>query len=119
MKTSAFLATHTVLMLTKNHHSTFLWVSLVAQTVENLPAMRETRVRSLGWEDPLEKGMTTHSSILAWRTGWTEGYSPWGRKESDMTKRVAHTHVRFCGLHRSAILPLVPLGGTIHGAKLP
>ena len=44
----------------------------VAQTVKNLPAMWETRVRSLGWEDPLEKGMATHSSILAWRIPWTE-----------------------------------------------
>ena len=39
--------------------------------VKNLPAMRETCVRSLGWEDPLEKGMATHSSILAWRIPWT------------------------------------------------
>ena len=46
--------------------------SLVAQTVKNLPAMQETRVRSLGWEDPLEKGMATHSSYLAWRIPWTE-----------------------------------------------
>ena len=46
--------------------------SLVAQTVKNLPAMRETQVRSLGWEDPLEKGMATHSSTLAWRILWTE-----------------------------------------------
>ena len=47
-------------------------VSLMAQTVKNLPAMQETPVRSLGWEDPLEKGMATHSSILAWRIPWTE-----------------------------------------------
>ena len=46
--------------------------SLVAQTVKNLPAMQETRVRSLGQEDPLEKGMATHSSVLAWRIPWTE-----------------------------------------------
>ena len=46
--------------------------SLVAQTVKNLPAMKETKVRSLSWEDPLEKGMATHSSILAWRISWTE-----------------------------------------------
>ena len=46
--------------------------SLVAQMVKNLPAMCETRVLSLGWEDPLEKGMTTHSSILVWRVPWTE-----------------------------------------------
>ena len=43
------------------------WVSLVAQLVKNLPAMQETWVQSLGWEDPLEKGTATHSSILAWR----------------------------------------------------
>ena len=42
------------------------WASLVAQLVKNLPAMRETQVQSLGWEDPLEKGKATHSSILAW-----------------------------------------------------
>ena len=46
--------------------------SLVAQTMKNLPAMRETWVRSLGREDPLEEGMATHSSVLAWRIPWTE-----------------------------------------------
>ena len=45
--------------------------SLVAQMVKNLPAMWETQVRSLGWEDRLEKGKATHSSILAWRIPWT------------------------------------------------
>ena len=45
----------------------YFWTSLVAQMVKNLPAMRETWVYSLGWEDPLEEGMATHSSILAWR----------------------------------------------------
>ena len=45
---------------------------LVAQRVKNLPAIQETWGRSLGWEDPLEKGMATHSSILAWRIPWTE-----------------------------------------------
>ena len=44
----------------------------MAQKVKNPPAMQETGVRSLGWEDPLEKGMATHSSILAWRIPWTE-----------------------------------------------
>ena len=47
------------------------WASLVAQLAKNLPAMRETWVRSLGWEDPLEEGKATHSSILAWRIPWT------------------------------------------------
>ena len=48
-----------------------LFASLVAQLVKNLPVMRETWVRSLGWEDPLEKEKATHSSILAWRIPWT------------------------------------------------
>ena len=46
--------------------------SLVAQMVKNLPVMQKTQVRSLGWEDPLEKGMATHSSMLAWRILWTD-----------------------------------------------
>ena len=61
--------------------------SLIAQLVKNLPAMQETLVRSLGWEDPMEKGKATHSSILAWRTPWTD--SPWGRKESGTTERLS------------------------------
>ena len=46
--------------------------SLVAQSVKNLPAIQETWVQSLGWEDPLEKEMATHSSILAWKISWTQ-----------------------------------------------
>ena len=61
------------------------WASLVAQLIENPPTIRETWVRSLGWEDPLEKGKATHSSILAWRIPWN---SPWGCKESDTTERL-------------------------------
>ena len=49
----------------------YSWVSLVAQLVKNLPAMWETWVQSLDWEDPLEKGKATHSSVLAWRIPWT------------------------------------------------
>ena len=49
----------------------YSWASLAAQMVKNPPAMQETWVRSLGWEDALEKGMATHSSILAWRMPWT------------------------------------------------
>ena len=49
----------------------YSWASLVAQLVKNLPAMWETWVQSLGWEDPLEKKKATHSSILAWRIPWT------------------------------------------------
>ena len=59
-----------------------------AQMVKNLPAMPDTWVQSLGQEDPLEKGMATYSSILAWKfhgQGSLMDYSPWGRKESDAT----------------------------------
>ena len=49
----------------------YSWASLVAQLVKNLPAMQETWVQSLGWEDPLEKGKATHSSVLAWGIPWT------------------------------------------------
>ena len=67
--------------------SILLWSSLVAQLVKNLPAMPETWVRSLGWEDPLEEGMATHSSILAWRIPWTE--EP-GGLQSMGSQRVGH-----------------------------
>ena len=57
---------------------------------KNLPAMKKTWVHSLGWEDPLEEGMATPSSVLAWRIPMDRGaclsYSPWGFKESDMTE---------------------------------
>ena len=61
----------------------------MAQRVNNLPLMQETWVGSLGWEDPLEKGMTTHSSILAGESYGKRsllGYSSWGHKESDVTE---------------------------------
>ena len=61
--------------------------SLVAQTVKSLPAMQETQVRSLGWEEPLEEGMATHSGILAWRIPRTE--DP-GRLQSTGLQRVRH-----------------------------
>ena len=57
---------------------------LVAQRVKNTPTMQETLVRFLGWEDPLEKGRATHSSILAWRVPWT--VQSWDHKELDMTE---------------------------------
>ena len=61
--------------------------SLVAQTVKHLPVRRETRVRSLGWEDSLEKKMATHSSILAWKIPWTE--EPGGLQSKGL-QRVGH-----------------------------
>ena len=48
------------------------WASLMAQMVKNLSAMQQTQIQSLGWEDPLEKGMATHSIIIVWRIPWTE-----------------------------------------------
>ena len=63
------------------------WASLVAQTIKRLPAMRETRVRFLGQEDPLEKEMAIHSSTLAWKIPWTE--EP-GGLQSMGTQRVGH-----------------------------
>ena len=51
----------------------YSWASIVAQLVKNRPVMQETWVQSLGWEDPLEKGKATHSSILAWRIAWSHG----------------------------------------------
>ena len=67
----------------------YLRASLVVQRSQRLPAMWETWVRSLGQEDPLEKEMATHSSILAWRIPWTEelgGLQSTGREESDTTE---------------------------------
>ena len=63
------------------------WTSLVAQMVKCLPTMQETQVQSLGREDPLEKEMATHSSILAWKIPWTE--EP-GRLQSMGSQRVGH-----------------------------
>ena len=58
--------------------------------VKNPSSIQETWVQSLGWEEPLEEGKATHSSLLDWRILWTEepGYSPWGHKELDMTERL-------------------------------
>ena len=65
----------------------YSWASVVAQLVKNLPAMQETWVRSLGWEDPLEKGKAAHSGILAWRIPWTV--------QSMRLQRVGHNWVTF------------------------
>ena len=65
-----------------------IWTFLVAQLVKNPPAIQETQVQSLGWEHPLEKGMATHSSILAWEIPWTKepgGLQSMGSQELDMT----------------------------------
>ena len=59
----------------------------MAQTVKSLPAIRETQVQSLGQEDPLEKGMATHSTILAWKSPWTK---EWGGLQSMWSQTVRH-----------------------------
>ena len=71
------------------------WRARISQDLIDLPAMQETRVRSLGQEDPLEKRMAIHSSILAWRFHGQRsrmGYSPWEPKELDMTEWLKHMH---------------------------
>ena len=76
----------------------FIFLSVV-QRLKRLPAMWETWVRSLGWEDPLAKEMATHSSILVWRIPWMEelgGLQSTGRKESDTTERL---HFHFLPYH--------------------
>ena len=72
---------------TNNARCVFVWTSLVAQMVKHLSMMWETQVRSLGWEDPLEKEMAIHSSTLAWKIPWTE--EP-GRLQSMGSQRVGH-----------------------------
>ena len=77
--------------------STFPWAFLVAQRLKRLPPMLETQVWSLGREDPLEKEMVTHSSILAWRIPWTEKpgrLQSLGSQKSDTTERL-HLHLSF------------------------
>ena len=77
-------------------HMCGIWASLVAHTVKILPPVQETWVHSLGWQDPLERGMATHSGILAWRIPWTEEpgglYTSWDLKESGMPEQLTHTH---------------------------
>ena len=100
--------------------------SLVAQRVKLLLAMRETRVQSLGWEDPLEKGMATHSGILAWRTAWVEepgGYSPRGRRESDTPERLHFDFTlscaRFYGAHTDQLRACASNGTRCAHAPVP
>ena len=71
----------------------YSWASLVAQMLKNLLAIWETWVRSLGWDDLLEEGMATHSSIPAWNGQRSlEGYTSWGQKESDTTEQLSTAH---------------------------
>ena len=98
-----------------------LSLSLVAQLIKNPPTMWENWVRSLGWEDPLKKGMATHFSILAWRI-----HSPWGCKESNTTERLSFSlmegkYIIICCLvaksHSTLCDPMdcSPPGSSVHG----
>ena len=91
------------------YHCHWLWASLVAWLVKNLPAMRETWVWSLGWKDPLEKGKATHSSILAWRIPWTV--------ESRGSQRVGHDWMTFTftGYEDVSLITLTPFLLFPHG----
>ena len=80
----------------------------VAQMVKNLPTMQDTRVWSLGQEDPLEKGMATHSSILAWRIPWTEEPSGLQSMESQSQTRLSDLDL-LCLLWRNVYLDLLPI----------
>ena len=96
---------------------------MVAQMLKNLPAMLETQVQSLGQEDPLERGMATHSSILAWRIPWTDepgGLRPWGHKELDMTGRQTNTHLPHSPLFKGFFsVHAVSLGNLIQSYGFP
>ena len=87
---------------TKPSVSKLPWVSLVAQMVKSLPAVWETQVQSLGWEDPLEKEMATHSSILAWKIAWMEES---GRLQSIRLQRVSHNRATSLSLFSWGLLP--------------
>ena len=74
------------------YYNIYIWASLVAQLVKDLPAMWETWVESLDWEDPLEKGKATHSTPVFCHREFHGLYSPWGHKESDTTEQLSLTH---------------------------
>ena len=94
----------------KHHLALLLWGFPGGPVVKNSPAKQGTQIRSLRQDDPLEKEMATHSSILAWEIPWTEsteGYSVWSRKKSDMTEQLERDlspnsqvgHVKFVQLY--------------------
>ena len=102
----------------------------MAQMVTNLPAMKETWVRSLGWKDPLEKEMATHSRILAWRIPWIkepDGLSnPWGRKEpltteplTSHTKEYKLSPNTLCPQHSASPSPALSWGPCVCLAQCP
>ena len=105
----------------KWHGYKIYWASVIAQSVKNPPAMQETQIRSLSWEDPLEKKMATHSRILAWRIPWTE--EP-GGLQSIGSRRVRHGWAELVTLSLLVFRPppgrtyrlWIPLEGTLRSA---
>ena len=85
------------------------WCALLAQTIKNLPAMQETQVLSLAQEDPLEKGMATHSSIVAWRIPWTK--EPDGALSTGL-QRISHDWTTFTHSFTQMMWTIVIVGGT-------
>ena len=95
--------------------------SLVAQMVKNLPALQETRVWSLGRKDPLEMGITTHSSILVWRNPWIEELVvcfPWGHKDSEATEQPTFSLTILFGLFRLSTGWMMPFNFNEGGSSL-
>ena len=104
------LIPQTSVLASKIKLTSYMRAFLVVQMVKNLPAMQETWVWSLGWEDPLEKGMTTHSNILAWRIPWTEkpgGLQSMGGKELGTTEWLTHMML-LCEGYFSVLSPIFP-----------
>ena len=92
--------------------------SLVAQKVKNLPATQETQIQSLGWEDALEKGLATHSIILAWRIPWTEepsGLQSMGSQELDMAEQLSIAQLL---LSQSCPTLCNPMGCSLPGSSV-
>ena len=102
-------------------HSTYR-ASLVAQTAKNLPAVQETQVWSLGWEDLLDKGLATHSSIQPGESHGQRslaGYSLWGRKESNTTEQINTQHTGLISTWNVSIYLLSSLSVTLIRKKVP
>ena len=109
---NCYLALSTILHWTHSSIYVFIWASLVALLVRDPPAVQETWVWSLVWEDPREKGMATHSSILVWRIHGQRslaGCSPWSRRALDTAERLSlsHLYVFVCGFSAAHGLSLV------------
>ena len=91
----------------------------MTQLIKNQPVMQETWVQSLGWEDPLEKGKVTHSSILGLENSMDCTVSPWGRKESDTTERLYFHFTAAAKSLQSCLTLWDPIDGSPPGSPIP